>query len=81
MGKSHKSQVYKNHDLSKDLHIDVELQIEEDVLKELSFDPVSDGFKFINDFKIKFSIPNLIIKEKGMGLCGGMCATGLLCEQ
>jgi hypothetical protein len=71
------SQVYKDYRLSENLNIDLSVRVEPEITKMTSFDPIEDGFHFKNNFDIKMSILNLDIEQKGMGLCGGMCAAAL----
>lgn len=72
-----KSQVYKDCDLSQDLCIDLEVQIEPVIQRTTNFSPAEHGFHFINSFTVKPQILNLDIEQKGMGFCGGMCAGAL----
>lgn len=72
-----KTQVYKDHNLDQDLQIDIGLNIEVPIDLMTGFNPISHGFHFINNFKISAQIFNLLVQEKGMGFCGGMCAGAL----
>lgn len=72
-----KSQVHKDHNLDHDLQIDIEVNIEDPIKMMTGFIPTSHGFHFINNFKISAQIFNLMVQEKGMGFCGGMCAGAL----
>ena len=72
-----KSQVFKDHDLNRDLRIDLRVNLQRKEKKVISFDPELHGFHFVNNFKMNAQILGLGVKEKGMGFCGGMCAATL----
>jgi len=72
-----KSMTFKDHDLSKDLPLDMDVEIQSPVMRMTTFDPLTHGFHFINSFDLKLEIMNQKVGEWGMGLCGGMCAGAL----
>lgn len=72
-----RSQIFHDHDLSRDLKIDLSVNIEEPIEKMTKFDPQVHGFRFINNFKFNPLDVGLDFKELGMGFCGGMCGAAL----
>jgi hypothetical protein len=72
-----KSQVFKDHDLSTDLQIDLDVEITPSIQKTIPFIPGQHGFHFINDFILKPDILGLNLGKWEMGFCGGMCAGAL----
>jgi hypothetical protein len=72
-----KSQVFKDHDLSEDLSIDLSVNIGSPLTKQTRFKPDQHGFKFQNIFKLEPDLLGIDLGEWRMGFCGGMCAGAL----
>jgi hypothetical protein len=72
-----KSQVFKDHDLSHDLQIDLDVEIAPSIQKRIPFLPNQHGFHFLNNFKLKPDILGINLGKWEMGFCGGMCAGAL----
>lgn len=72
-----KSGVFKDHDLSQDLQIDLEVDITPPIQKRVPFLANQHGFHFINNFKLKPDILGIDLGKWEMGFCGGMCAGAL----
>lgn len=72
-----KSQVFRDHDLSQDLRVDMQVSLVPAEQHMTGFTAGEHGFHFKNSFQVKPQILNLELEEKGMGFCGGMCAGAL----
>lgn len=72
-----KSQVFKDHNLSNDLQIDLGVSIEDPVSARTNFQAQVHGFHFINRFDIDPSAFGINVNKWAMGFCGGMCAGAL----
>ena len=75
--KLRKSRVYENHRLSKNLRINLKVDIEEPERNNTSFKPRRHGFHFHNFFTISPRVFGIDLGTWNMGLCGGMCAGAL----
>jgi hypothetical protein len=71
------SEEVRNHDLSKDLRIDLQVGMGRPVSTRTSFIPGANGFHFINSFIVKPDFLGIDLVEWNMGFCGGMCAGAL----
>jgi hypothetical protein len=71
------SEENRNHDLTQDLRIDLQVMMGSPVSKHTTFIPDVNGFHFINSFIVKPDILGVDLVEWQMGFCGGMCAGAL----
>ena len=69
-----KSQVFKDHNLSLDLNIDLGVNIQPPITRKTTFVPSQHGFHFINRFKLQPDLLGIDLGSWEMGFCGGMCA-------
>jgi hypothetical protein len=72
-----KSSVHSDHKLEDDLQIDLDVEIEQPMVKTPTFQPQKHGFHFVNSFTISPDILGVDLGSWNMGLCGGMCAAAL----
>ena len=69
-----KSQVFRDHDLSVDLNIDLAVNIEPPIARKTTFVPSQHGFHFRNYFQLQPDLLGVDLGTWEMGFCGGMCA-------
>lgn len=72
-----KSGVFRNHDLTEDLEIDLGVNLGSKLVKHTAFDPAVHGFKFRNLFTLEPDVLGIDLGSWQMGFCGGMCAGAL----
>jgi hypothetical protein len=71
------SDEHKNHDLSQDLRIDLQLALGEPISVRTAFFPDQHGFHFRNIFVVEPDLLGIDLGSWEMGFCGGMCAGAL----
>jgi hypothetical protein len=72
-----KSQIHRNHPLTDDLLINLDVEIEEPLAKMTPFDISEYGFHFDNIFTVQADFLGVSLGRWVMGFCGGMCAAAV----